>query len=199
VTGFDGLGLPLLIFVAEMGVVTISTVRIISLSRGMKYLAALLGLVEIIVWLYAIGQVMQNLSNLGCSLAFAVGFSLGNYLGVLIDQKLALGFLVVRVITARDPANLVGALKSAGYGVTRVDGRGGTGPVCIVLTVIPRREFDNILALLRHFDPNIFYSVDYLQTAAAGVFPLTRGRTATTMRAWRSVGVGGDGMTSAAA
>jgi uncharacterized protein YebE (UPF0316 family) len=199
VTGFDGVALPLLIFVAEMCVVTISTVRIISLSRGMKYTAALLGLVEIVVWLFAIGQVMQNLNSLGCSLAFAVGFSLGNYLGVLIDQKLALGFLVVRVITARDPAQLVAGLKAAGYGVTRVDGRGGTGPVCIVLTVIARREFDNVIALLQRFDPNIFYSVDSLQTAAAGVFPLTRGRTATTMQAWRSVGAERDVTSSAAA
>jgi uncharacterized protein YebE (UPF0316 family) len=188
VSVFDAAALPALIFGAEMCVVTISTIRIISLSRGMKYTAALLGLVEIVVWLFAIGQVMQNLNNLGCSLAFAVGFAVGNYLGVLIDQKMALGFLVVRVITARNPRDLVDGLKAAGYGVTSIDGRGGTGPVCIVLTVIPRRDFDNVLALLRRFDPHIFFSVDCLQTAAAGVFPLTRGRTGTTMRSWRSIG-----------
>ena len=127
---------------------------------------------EITVWLFAIGQVMKNLNNLGCSLSFAVGFALGNYLGVLIDQKLALGFQVVRVITGGDPAELVQALKAAGYGVTSIDGRGGTGPVRIVFSVIPRREFENVLTLLRRFDPNVFYSVDCLHTAAAGVFPL---------------------------
>ena len=183
----EGMSLPLVVFVAEMCVVTISTVRIISLSRGMKYLASLLGFFEITIWLFAIGQVMQNLNNFACAFAFAAGFTLGNYLGVLIDQLLALGCLVVRAITSRDAAELVTALKAAGYGVTSVDAHGATGPVSIVLTVIPRRELRNVVTLLRGFDPNVFYSVDSLQTAAAGVFPLTRSRPTTAMRDWRSV------------
>ncbi len=198
-TLFAGSGLPLLIFVSEMCVVTICTVRIIFLSRGSKYVAALLGFFEITIWLFAIGQVMRNLGDLSCSFAFAAGFTLGNYLGVLIDQKLALGYLVVRVITSRDPAELVDALKTAGYGVTSIDGRGSTGPVRIVLTVIPRRAFKAVVVLLRCFDANVFYSVDSLQTTAAGVFPLSRGRTASAMRDWRSVEMGCDGSSSAAA
>jgi uncharacterized protein YebE (UPF0316 family) len=187
---FAGVGLPLLIFVAEMCVVTISTVRIIFLSRGSKYAAALLGFFEVTIWLFAIGQVMQNLNDFSCSFAFAAGFTIGNYLGVLIDQKLALGCLVVRVITSHDPADLVEGLTLAGFGVTSVDGRGATGPVRIVLTVIPRRAQGAVVALLRQFDPQIFYSVDSLQTAAAGVFPLTRSRSSSTMRDWRSVSIG---------
>ena len=184
---FIGVALPLLIFVAEMCVVTISTIRIISLSRGMKYLAATLGFFEITIWLFAIAQVMQNLGNFSCSFAFAAGFTIGNYLGVLIDQKLALGCLVIRVITARDAERLITELKMAGFGVTSLDAQGANGPVSIVLTVIRRRELGNVVALLRRFDPNVFYSVDSLQTTAAGVFPLTRNRPATAMREWRTV------------
>jgi uncharacterized protein YebE (UPF0316 family) len=187
VSVFTGFGLPSLIFMCEVCVVTICTIRIISLSRGMKYLAALLGFFEITIWLFAIGQVMQNLGSFSCSFAFAAGFTLGNFLGVLIDQKMALGVVVVRVITSRDPAELVEGLKAAGYGVTSVDARGSTGPVRIVLSVIPRRELKNVVALLGHFDPNVFYSVDSLQTAAAGVFPLSRGRSTSAMRDWRAV------------
>src|SRR5712692_5804300 len=166
---FDGAALALIVFIAEMCVVTLSTIRIISLARGMKGVASVLGFFEVTIWLFAIGQVTQSLA---CSFAFAAGFALGNYLGVLIDQKLALGCLVVRVVTARDPADLVEALKRSGYGVTRVEGRGANGPVRLVLTVIPRRAFDNVVALLRRFDANVFYSVDNVQTSAAGVFPL---------------------------
>src|SRR5437870_12238868 len=86
--------LPLLVFFAELCVVTLSTLRIIFLSRGMKYLAPLLGFFEITIWLFAIGQVMQNMSDLGCFLGFAAGFTLGNYLGVRIEKKLALGTAV---------------------------------------------------------------------------------------------------------
>ncbi len=81
--------LPLLIFVAEVCVVTISTVRIIFLSQRQKVLAMVIGIFEVSIWLFAIGKVMQNLSDPFCSIAFATGFAIGNYLGVVIEQKLA--------------------------------------------------------------------------------------------------------------
>src|SRR5437763_6519700 len=106
--------LPLLVFVAELTVVTLSTLRIIFLSRGMKVLAAGLGFFEVTIWLFAISQVMQNLNHPGCFLGFAAGFTLGNYCGVLIERRLALGTAVVRTITPRDAADLVRDLRAAG-------------------------------------------------------------------------------------
>src|SRR5947208_17121066 len=98
--------LPLFIFLAEVCVVTLSTVRIIFIARGMKGRASALGFVEVSIWLFAIGQIMQNLSDVGCYVGFAGGFALGNYLGIVIEQKLAIGSLVVRVITKKNPAEL---------------------------------------------------------------------------------------------
>src|SRR3954454_17450984 len=106
------------IFVAEMCVVTIATLRTIFISRGMKVLAPVLGFFEVSIWLFAIGSVMKNLSDVRCALAFAGGFTLGNFLGILIEQSLALGSVVVRTITPSDPAPLVDALRAASYGVT---------------------------------------------------------------------------------
>jgi uncharacterized protein YebE (UPF0316 family) len=168
--------MPLLIFVAEMAVVTIGTVRIIAVSRGLKYLAPVLGFFEISIWLFAIGQVMRNLNDAPCYLAFAGGFTLGNYLGVLIDEKLALGSLVVRVITPRDATALRERLRAVGYGVTSLEGQGATGPVQVVLTVIPRRDLERVREIIRDFDPRAFYSVEDLQAAAAGIVPLQRPR-----------------------
>jgi uncharacterized protein YebE (UPF0316 family) len=163
--------MPLLIFAAEVCVVTLCTVRIIALSRGMKALASLLGFFEISIWLFAIGQIMQNLSDLSCYLAFAGGFTLGNYLGVLIDAKLALGSLVVRIITHKEASPLIDGLKAADYGVTSISARGATGPVQVVLTVIRRREMGRVRAIIEAFDPRAFYSVDQLQSTAQGVAP----------------------------
>jgi uncharacterized protein YebE (UPF0316 family) len=161
--------LPLLIFVAEICVVSISTVRIIFISRRRKVLAALLGVFEVSIWLFAIGQVMSNLTNPLCYLAFAGGFSLGNYLGVLLEEKLAMGSLVVRVITHKNGGEVVAALKAADYGVTSLDAHGAKGPVQVVLTVIPRKELANVVGILRACDENLFYSVEDLQSATAGV------------------------------
>src|SRR5262249_34463841 len=118
----------------------------------------------------------KNLADVRCSLAFAGGFTLGNYLGILIEQKLALGSVVVRAITPRDPTPLVDALRAAGYGGTRVGARGASGAVEIVLTVLPRKRLPEVQAALEAFDPQVFYSVDALQAAAAGVAPGPRRR-----------------------
>lgn len=163
--------LPLLVFAAETCVLTIATIRTIFIARGRKSVAAVLGFCEVSVWLFAIGQVMQNLANPLCSLGFAAGFSLGNFLGILIDQKLAIGTLTVQITTHRDATSLVEGLRAEGYGVTKIDGRGATGPVAVVATVVPRKELANVEAVIERFDPTAFYAVHDLQTAAEGVAP----------------------------
>lgn len=170
--------LPLFIFLAEMAVVTLSTLRTIFVSRGMKFLAPVLGFFEVTIWLFAIGEVMKNLSDFRCSLAFAGGFTLGNFLGILIEQTLALGSVVVRTITARDATPLVTELRGAGFGVTSIEGHGANGVVQVVFTVVPRRDLLGVLGILKRFDRDVFYTVDTLQAAAAGVTPTTRPRLA---------------------
>jgi uncharacterized protein YebE (UPF0316 family) len=171
--------LPLIIFTAELSVVTVGTVRTIAIARGMKWLAPALGLFEVSIWLYAIGAVMKNLSDPSCYVAYAAGFSLGNFLGVFLEGKLALGNLFVRVITRRDTSELIGNLQMTGYGVTTVGARGATGPVQIVLTVIKRKDWDRVRSIIRAFDAKVFYSVDDLHSAAEGVFPAARSRVRT--------------------
>jgi uncharacterized protein YebE (UPF0316 family) len=159
------------IFLAELCVVTLGTLRIIFVSRGHKALAPLFGFFEVSLWLFAIGQTMQNLGKPACCAAFAGGFAAGNFLGVLIEERLALGTSVVRVITHKDAGPLIEGLKAAGYGVTTIDAQGATGPVRIVLTVVRRKDRGDVLALVRRFGGKAFCSVDDLQSAAEGVFP----------------------------
>ena len=170
------LPLPLLVFGAELCVVTLATIRTIFVSRGRKVPASVLGFFEVSIWLFAIGQVMQNLNDVGCHVAFAAGFTLGNFLGVVIERRLALGTLVVRTITRKDATDLVRGLRAAEYGVTTLNAEGATGPVKMVFTVIPRKELGNALAIIRGFDPRAFYSVDEIQSAESGIFPAGKGR-----------------------
>jgi uncharacterized protein YebE (UPF0316 family) len=163
--------LPILVFLAETCVCTICTVRTIFIARGQKGLASLLGFFEVSTWLFAITKVMQNLNRVDCFLAFVIGFTLGNFLGVLLEKKLALGRVVVHLTTRRRAGGLVEELRAAGYGVTTQEARGATGPVQIVFTVIPRRELDALVALLQEFDPDAFYSVHDLQSGAGGITP----------------------------
>jgi uncharacterized protein YebE (UPF0316 family) len=168
--------LPLLVFVAEVCVVTLCTVRIIFVSRGHKVLASILGFFEVTIWLFAIGQIMENLSDVGCYLAFAGGFTLGNYLGIIIERKLAIGTVVVRTITPRKATDLIERLRYAGYGVTSIGAHGATGPVTIIFTVIKRKELTKVAAHIRAFDSQAFYSVDEIKETTAGIFPAAGGQ-----------------------
>src|SRR5688500_6234672 len=123
---------PFAVFAAELCVVTVGTLRIIFVSRGMRFLAPLLGFFEVMTWLFAITQIMQNLSNPACFVAFAAGFAVGNFLGIHIERKLAMGSAVIRVITRQDSGALAAALRGENYGVTTLEGQGGTGPVQVV-------------------------------------------------------------------
>jgi uncharacterized protein YebE (UPF0316 family) len=173
--GPPSLLLPLLIFVAEACVVTLCTIRIIFVAKGHKGIATVLGFFEICIWLFAIGQIMQNLSNVRCYLAFAAGFTLGNYLGILIEKKLAIGTAVLTAITNRNGGELVEQLQQSGYGVTSIDARGANGPVKIIYTVIKRKDLSNAVGLVLAFDPKAFYSVDDIKESSGGVFPGANG------------------------
>jgi uncharacterized protein YebE (UPF0316 family) len=166
--------LPLLIFVAEMFVVTLGTLRIIFVARGRRTLAPVLGFFEITIWLFAIGQIMQNLNDFGCFAAYAGGYTAGNFLGILVEQRLAIGTLLVRIITGRDASELLDHLRVCGYGYTVIDGAGATGPVKIVFTIIQRKELAVVRSIVEEFDPKAFFTVDDLHSASQGVFPSSR-------------------------
>jgi len=163
--------LPLLIFIARVFDVTFGTLRIIFISKGEKFLAPFFGFFEIIIWLFAIGQVMQNFTNIGYYIAYACGFAMGNFVGIYIEEKMAIGTLVVRIITKKDSSALIEALKSRNYGVTIVDAQGGTGSVKIIFSVIKRKDVDEVVGMIKHFNPKAFFSIEEVRAASEGVFP----------------------------
>src|SRR5262249_55535094 len=139
-------------------------------------LALVFGFLEVVMWLFAVGQTMQTLGHPACYIAFAAGFTTGNFLGLQIERRLALGTVVLRLITGKDPSELLEQFHCAGYGVTVVEGQGATGPVKVVLTVVPRRELPALTPIIKAVDPKMFYSIDEIQSALEGIFPMMRGR-----------------------
>jgi len=163
--------LPLLIFIARVADVSLGTVRVIFIARGLKYLAPVVGFFEIIIWLLAIGQIMQNLTNPLCYIAYAGGFATGNYVGIWIAEKLSLGVVLIRVITSKDALELLEYLKSAEYGVTSVDAQGSAGKVQVVFTIVRRREVASVVNLIKQFNPKAFYTIEEVGFVEEGIFP----------------------------
>jgi len=152
--------LPLLIFLARVCDVSIGTIRIIFVSKGMKYLAPVFGFFEIWIWLLAIGQIMQNLTNFYYYIFYAGGFATGNFVGIYIDEKLSFGTVGVRIITKREATGLIDALKKANYGVTVVAAEGSKGNVKIIFTVVNRQNIQDVIKIVKRYNPKAFYSIE---------------------------------------
>jgi len=171
---FQWIALPLLIFLARVGDVSISTVRIILLSKGKKFLAPVLGFFEILIWLLAIRQIFLNLTNPLCYVAYAGGFAVGTYVGILIEERLAIGFELIRVITKKDARALIGHLQAQGYGVTSMRAQGSTGDVHVIFTTVKRSDADKVLSIIQRFNPKAFYTIESARSVQEGIFPKRR-------------------------
>ncbi len=157
---FPLLILPLLVFLARIIDVSIGTLRIIFVSKGLKNFAAILGFFESLIWLLAVTQVMQNLNSWQTYVAFALGFAAGNYVGVALEERIAIGNMLIRVITRKEADELVNVLWQAGYGVTSVDALGESGPVKLIFTIAKRKNLAKILAIIKKYNPNAFYTIE---------------------------------------
>ena len=168
---FNWVVLPLLIFVARTCDVSLGTLRNVFIGKGLKRVVPIVAFFEVLIWLISMRQIMSNLNNPLCFIAFAGGFATGTYVGMYIERRLALGLQVLRIITAQDPRELVHALSGANVGITVVDGHGAKGPVKIIFTIIKRKDLQQIRDLIRKYNPNAFYSIEDIRHANLGVFP----------------------------
>ena len=181
---FGGPWGPLLIFSLRIVDVSLSTTRILLSVRGHKRIVPFIGLAEVLVWLYAAGNAMRHLDSGWHVLGYATGFATGNMVGLWIEEKLALGYATLRVISrARRggdsapersrqeaacpdlpaPAGgmaLADSLRGLGYGATEFAARGREGPVEVVYVVVPRRDTQRVLAEVERFDRTAFVTVE---------------------------------------
>ncbi|HRZ39940.1 MAG TPA: DUF2179 domain-containing protein [Candidatus Omnitrophota bacterium] len=167
---FQWVVLPLLIFVGRLTDMSMDTIRIMLLSRGQKVLAPIIGFFQVLIWLLAIQQIFLNLTNVFCYLAYAAGFSGGTFLGMIIEEKIAIGYQVLRIITRKEASELVAFLREQGYGVTVVDGQGINGKVNLIYTIVKRSEIRRVIDIVKQFNPKAFYTVEDVKSVNEGIF-----------------------------
>ncbi|MEM2121319.1 MAG: DUF2179 domain-containing protein [Candidatus Woesearchaeota archaeon] len=164
--------MPLLIFALRVLDVSLETLRIIFISRGMKLISSFIGFVELMIWLIAISQIMSHLNNFSYYVAYALGFAFGTYVGIAIEDKIAMGLDLLMIITSKDVSKLVAFLNSVNYGITIMDGQGTTGKVKIIYTVVRRKDVSEIVSLIKKFNPDAFYSIqDVRSVSPKAIFP----------------------------
>ena len=166
------IGLPLLVFFARVIDVSLGTLRIIFISRGKKYLAPLLGFVEVFIWIAVVAQIVRGVNDLAAYFAYAAGFAAGNFVGMFIEERLAIGTQVIRIIVPSGADELTTNLSAAGYGVTSVDGQGANGPVKLIYTVVKRKDISIVLAVIQRTHPHAFLSIEDVRSTQEGIFPV---------------------------
>ncbi|OGO25852.1 MAG: hypothetical protein A2136_10000 [Chloroflexi bacterium RBG_16_54_11] len=164
--------LPLLVFTARVTDVSLGTLRIIFISKGRRNLAPVLGFVEVFIWITIVSQIVSSAHNILAYIAYAAGFAAGNYVGIYIEGRLAIGTQVVLAIVQEHATRLTTRLHSAGYGVTCVDGEGANGPVKLVYTIVPRRSLEAVLNIIHETHPRAFLSIQDVRSTQEGVFPI---------------------------
>jgi uncharacterized protein YebE (UPF0316 family) len=159
----DQLCLPLLIFLARVGDVSIGTIRLICVTRDHRVSAVCLGALEVLIWVFAISSVFQNLSEWWNIVAYCTGFATGNALGMWIEGRLAFGTQAMFLIS-RGGANAVAErLRFADLRVTTLNGSGRDGPVAVCLAFVPRRRTPEVIRMAREIDPGVLIAVEDLR------------------------------------
>jgi uncharacterized protein YebE (UPF0316 family) len=161
-------GNALLIFLLRVTDVSMGTVRTIMIMRGMRKWAALIGFVEVSIWVVAISRVITNLDTVWNVIGYSGGFATGTLLGMWIENKLALGYVDVRIISMTKGQEIVQIIRQAGYGATRLQAEGQSGPVCVISAVAPRKQATDIIRLANKVDATAFVTIEEARHVVRG-------------------------------
>jgi len=163
--------MPVLIFLARICDVSIGTMRIIFVSKGKKYIAPILGFFEVLIWITAISKIMQNLEHYINYVAYAAGFATGNFVGMIIEEKLAMGIQMIRIFSYQGGSELVQILNSQGFGATVVEAHGAREQVHLIYTIVQRNNLEKVVGIINGFNPRTFYTIEDVKAVNEGIFP----------------------------
>jgi uncharacterized protein YebE (UPF0316 family) len=151
---------PLIIFFLRIVDVSMSTIRILLAVRGYKAVVPILGFFEVIIWMFAVGNAIRFLDSGWHLLGYAGGFATGNVVGMMIEERLAIGFATIRVVSTHAGVEMADALRNIGFGVTEFGGQGRDGRVEVVYTVCMRRDIERVVNEVERWDRQAFITVE---------------------------------------
>ena len=160
----------LIIFSLRIVDVSCDTMRVIFAIRGKRPIAGVLGFVQALIWIFAVGTAIQHLDSWLHILAYAGGYAMGTMVGISIERVVAYGLATVRVISRHGGVEIAEGLRDRGYGVTELAGFGREGSVEILNCVVQRAHMDEVMTIIDRFDPNAFVTVEEPKILRGGSF-----------------------------
>jgi len=150
-----------IIMLMRMCDVSIGTMRTILIVQGKKYLAGMAGFFEVLIWVFAIRFIFQHLDNYANLFGYAMGFGLGNVLGIALEHKIGFGYIQLNIISKHFTDEIAGVLRRSKYGVTILPGEGGTGGVSIIVVITARKYQKKLIQLIESVDKDAFITVQH--------------------------------------
>jgi uncharacterized protein YebE (UPF0316 family) len=148
----------------------LGTVRIILVSKGYKNKATIISFFEILIWIIVISKIIQNIDHWVNYIAYAGGFAAGNYVGMLIEERLTLGYELVRIVTRLNPDKLIQALRKEGFGITALKGNGMEGEVGVIYVIIQRNHLKKVTQLINKFNPQALFTIEDIRYVSKPIF-----------------------------
>jgi len=161
---------PLLIIIARICDVSLGTIRIILIGKGYKNVAPFIAFAEVFIWILVISRILQNLDKIQYYVAFALGFALGTFIGMKIENRLSLGQLSIRIISNNDYSELINNLKANNFNFTTFDARGKFGPVKMIFLIIQRHSLKKAINIIESSYKSAFYTIEDVRLVK-GVLP----------------------------
>jgi uncharacterized protein YebE (UPF0316 family) len=162
--------LALLVFCLRIVDVSLGTMRTIAVVQGRRKLSVFLGFFEVLIWLTAVSQVILRVQTSPLLIvAFAAGFATGNAVGITLERRLALGAVIVRMISSRTAQPIAARIRQLGLRATTFEGHGACGPETLIYVTCPRDRLHGILASAREIEPEIIYAVEPIREWNSGL------------------------------
>ena len=152
--------MTILIFLLRVLGMSMDTLRVLFVLRGRRLPTWLLGFLQSALWVIAIGGVLSNLDDIWNMIAYAGGFATGNIVGMAIEERLAIGYAHMRIISSGMGSAILEKIRDVGYGATEIAGRGKDGTVTVINCSIRRRHISKIQREIAQIDPEAFVSIE---------------------------------------
>ncbi|MDR0573869.1 MAG: DUF5698 domain-containing protein [Tannerella sp.] len=165
--------LPIVIFFGRICDVTLGTLRIIFVSKGERKKAPIVGFFEVFIWVVIISQIFSHTNSIIAYLAYAGGYAAGNFIGILVENKIAFGYVLFRIYTKKDGRQLAQLLNKNDFGSTFIKGEGAVSEVGIIETVVSRKSQRKVIKIIDDFDSSAFYLIEDIRSKQKGIFAIS--------------------------
>lgn len=158
----------LLIFALRVGDMSLDTIRVLFMVRGKKLLVWVLGFFQALIFVVAISSVLTQLNNILNVIGYATGFATGNIVGMMIENRLAIGHVLVNIISSNRGSFIAERLRASGYAVTEIAGRGMNGTVFELHASVLRKDVSQVETIVLESDPQAFVTAEDVRPVRRG-------------------------------